>query len=321
MNRLSTKHVSRFRTAADTYFEPRAHLAICSLAIILAVTASLGLARADDELPTQEQALARALTNHPDIVAAKAKVALAEADLYGNRMEVTRQVLALYGSLKAQDAQIAQAKASLNQARAEAERAVQASEAKVIDDATRQKLRAAAQVAEGQLVQATGQREQTEKELRLLIGVAPGTKEANSPNAASALAAARPAPQPPQGPIVDTWNAKSQQPIKLEFSEMPLADVVKFLSDKTGVKFALQRPALDEAGVSADEPITVSTNEVPLDAALQSFEDSYPQLQFVLRDYGVLLTTKDYAQAYGYMPIVKGSDAGTGADGKGGGFF
>lgn len=102
---------------------------------------------------------------------------------------------------------------------------------------------------------------------------------------------------------------------------MPLADVVKFLSDKTGVKFALQRPALDEAGVSADEPITVSTNEVPLDAALQSFEDSYPQLQFVLRDYGVLLTTKDYAQAYGYMPIVKGSDAGTGADGKGGGFF
>ena len=38
---------------------------------------------AADELPSQDQALARALENHPDIVAAKAKVALVERELLG----------------------------------------------------------------------------------------------------------------------------------------------------------------------------------------------------------------------------------------------
>jgi len=45
--------------------------------------------------------------------------------------------------------------------------------------------------------------------------------------------------------------------------------------------------------------------EVPLHAALQAIEDEFSQLQFVLRDYGVLITTKDYAESHGYVPVLE----------------
>ena len=78
-------------------FRWSARLNIGSMAIIVIVhLAAVSWARADEALPSQEQALARAIENHPDILAAKAKVALADADLYGKRMEVSRQVLGLY---------------------------------------------------------------------------------------------------------------------------------------------------------------------------------------------------------------------------------
>ena len=61
----------------------------------------------------------------------------------------------------------------------------------------------------------------------------------------------------------------------------------------------------DEEGIGTDMPISLSTNQVALAAALQRFEDAYPQLQFVLRDYGILVTTKAYARSHGYMPVLE----------------
>src|SRR5262245_10727949 len=86
------------------------------LCIILALS-TIGSARADEPLPKQDQALARALESHPDIIAAKAKVSLAEAELYGKRMEVARQVLGLYGSLNKLGLQVDVAKAKLTQSK------------------------------------------------------------------------------------------------------------------------------------------------------------------------------------------------------------
>ena len=42
------------------------------------------------------------MENHPDIVAAKAKVALAEAELNATRLQVTRQLIALWGNRDSQ---------------------------------------------------------------------------------------------------------------------------------------------------------------------------------------------------------------------------
>jgi hypothetical protein len=286
------------RSAAATCCQLRAHLVIGSLALVAATVGTIRLARAADEMPNQDQALARALENHPDIVAANAKLALAEAELYGKRMEVSRQVLGLYGSLRTLDAQINAAKAALKLSNAELDRTNAAAASGAVDSSTKDKVAAAVQTAEATLVQAIGQREQAEKELRLLVGATPPANEATSQNEA-----ALPERQTPQGPIVGIWKTAAEQSITVEFVDMPLEEVLNFLSHETGIKFSLQRPALDEIGMEPATTISLSTNKVPLRAALQGFEDAYPDLQFVLRDYGVLLTTKEYAESVGYLPV------------------
>jgi hypothetical protein len=300
MTHILFKHVTNSRPTAGRSPQPRAQFIIRSLALGVAMVGTIGLARAADELPSQDQALAQALENHPEIIAAKAKVSLVEAELYGKRMEVSRQVLGLYSSLKTLDAQIEAAKAALNQSKSP-----QNTGGGPIDPL---KWAAAIEAAEGKLVQATGQREQAERELRLLIGATPGAKETKSSNAA-----AIPARQIPQGSIVDLWKAAVERSFKISAADMPLTELVNYLSDNTGIKFSVQRPALEVAGLGVDMPISLSIKGVPLAAALQGFEDAYPQLQFVLRDYGVLLTTKEYAQDHGYMPALEiGKEARSG---------
>jgi hypothetical protein len=298
MKRFLFKPLTTFRAAAGTSCQPRAQLVICSLALIVATFSTIGLTCAGDELPSQDQALAQALENHPEIVAAKAKVALVEAELYGKRMEVSRQVLGLYSSLKTLDAEVAEAKASLDQSINELQRTKELAASGQANQSTGGKI--AVQTAERKLVVATLQRERAEREFRLLIGATPGVKETKSPNAE-----AIPTRQAPQGLMVGNWKVVAEQPIKFAFTEMPLVEVVKYLTDNTGIKFAVQGPALGDAGLATDMPISLSIKGVPLAAALQGFEDAYPQLQFVLRDYGVLLTTKEYAREHGYMPALE----------------
>jgi hypothetical protein len=292
------KHRIDDGSAAATCRQLRRHHVIASLALVIATVGTIGLARAADELPNQDQALSRALENHPDIVAAKAKLALAEAELYGKRMEVSRQVLGLYGRLQMLDAQVAAAKTALKLSKSELDRMGVAATSGALDRSSQDKAEAALQAAEATLVQAIGQREQAEKELRLLIGATPPAKEP-----AAQSEAALPARQTPQGPIVAVWKTAAEQPIALSFVEVPLDEALKFLSDQTDVKFSLQRPALDEIGVEPTTLISLSTNEVPLRAALQGFEDAYSDFKFVLRDYGVLLTTEEYAETFGYLPV------------------
>jgi hypothetical protein len=305
------KHRIDSRSAAGIYCQLRRHLAIGSLALVVATVGTIGLARAADELPNQDQALALALENHPNIVAAKAKLALAEAELYGKRMEVSRQVLGLYGGMKMLDAQVAAAKAALNLSSAEFDRMTVAAASGALDQSTKDKVEAAVQAAEATLVQAIGQREQAEKELRLLIGATPQAKERASHNEAT-----RPARQTPQSHIVADWKTTAEGPITLSFVDTPLDDVLSFLSDAAGMKFSVQRPALEESGLDPTIPISLSTNEVPLRAALQGFEDAYPDLQFVLRDYGVLLTTKEYADSVGYLPVLEIGKESAGANSR-----
>lgn len=286
MKRFLSMHLMNFRGAEGPAWRAEVQLVIRTLATVILMVGTVGLARAADELPSQEQALALALENHPEIVAAKAKVSLVEAELYGKRMEVSRQVLGLYGNLKTLDGQVDAAKV-----------AVQEIKANFAGHSSANSI-AEIHAAEGKLVQATAQREQAERELRLLIGNAAASKETKLAKAAAVATR-----QVPLGPIVGTWKGQAEQPIKISFNEIPLTDVVKYLADKTGIKFSVQQPAFDDAGLGADMPISWNTNNVSLAAALQGFEDAYPQLQFVLRDYGVLLTTKDYAQEHGYMPV------------------
>jgi hypothetical protein len=282
---------------------------LSSLMFVVATAGAAASIHADEALPAQDQGLARALENHPDIVAAKAKVALVEAELYGKRMEVSRQVLGLYGNLKTMDSQIDAAKAALTHSKAQLDGASKAYESGAADQSTKLQLAAVVQAAEGKLVELTTQRERAEKELRLLVGESPRAKESKPSKEAFV-----PARQEPQGAIVATWNSKAEEPIKISYTEQPLAEVMNDLSEKTGIKFSIQKSALEEAGLTMDMPTSWDTNNVPLRAALQAFEDNSPQLQFVLRDYGILLTTKEYAEEHGYVPVLElGGDKATSA--------
>jgi hypothetical protein len=272
------------------------------LAILAAALASTNWARADEPLPSQDQALTQALETHPDIVAAKAKVALAEAELYGKRIEVSRQILGLYGNMKSLDAQTEALKAALQRSRAELDLNQHANKSAPgsVSKLDVEKFAAEVKTAEAQLVQTIGQREQVEKELRLLVCKAASVTEPKSSTKSSA------APQQvPQGPIVDKVNTALLKSIKLEFVDSPLKEAMAYVSDTTGVRFSLQRPVLGGFNISDDAPISLHTGEVPLQAALQAFEDAYPDLQFVMRDYGILLTTRDYAREHGYAPVLE----------------
>jgi hypothetical protein len=275
---------------------------IRSLLVVVAMASATLSARGEEELPSQDQALARALESHPEIVAAKARVSLAEAELYGKRMEVSRQVLDLYGSLKMLDAQIKAVKTSLEQAEMEYALMKERVGSGAGDNLTNVQAAGAVRAAEVKLVEAVGRREQAEKELRLLVGnAAPKTLELTF-NTSEAAGTAR---QRPQSLAINKWKVVEEKPIKLEFADVPLVEVLHYLSAQTGVMFSMQGPALAEQGIEETMPVTLTTNEVPLSAALQSFEDAISGLQFVLRDYGVLLRTKEYAEDRGYVPVLE----------------
>jgi hypothetical protein len=109
----------------------------------------------------------------------------------------------------------------------------------------------------------------------------------------------------PRGPIVDQMKVALEKPLKLDFTDQPLQDIMGYLTEKVGIRFSLQKPALDNAGIGADQPVNIVTKEVPLQAAIEAFQDAYPDLQFVLRDYGVLVTVPDYAEEHGYTPVLE----------------
>jgi hypothetical protein len=284
--------------------------AIRSLLVVVAMVGVSLSARAEEALPSQDQAVARALENHPEIVAAKARVSLAEAELYGKRIEVSRQVLGLYGNLKMLDSQIEAAKMSLEQSRVESKERVEGSGG---DKLTAVQASGVVRAAEGKLVEAVGRREQAEKELRLLIGNAtPKIAELTFSDSSEAAGTPR---KKLQSAAIDRWKAVADKPIQLDFTDVPLPEVLAWLTEESGVMFSQQGFALEEAGIDHQEPVTLKTNKVPLSAALQSFEDDFIGLQFVLRDYGVLLTTKEAAEDSGYMPVLE-VDVESGAPAK-----
>ncbi len=265
------------------------HAIKLGLVLVLAATCSV---RADNPLETQDRALAGALENHPDIVAAKAKVALANAELYGKRIEVSRLVLMHYGNLKNLDAQIVASRDALSRLKKTTESG----------GATEADVRA----AEMQLVKITGEREGLEKELRLLVGKVPPSAKVDSAATAGPTAKAGVVPwQAPKGPIVEKMKVALQKSLGLDFADVPLQDVMSNLSERVGVTFSLQKIALEDAGIASDMPIALRTNEVPLHAAIEAFQDGYPELHFVLRDYGVLVTTGEFADKCGYMPVLE----------------
>ncbi len=80
--------------------------------------------------------------------------------------------------------------------------------------------------------------------------------------------------------------------VDMGYDDAPLRDVATFLSEQSGLRIVLDNESLEEEGLSGDYRITCELGEMELVAALQALEDLQRPLYFVVRDYGILVTTK-----------------------------
>jgi hypothetical protein len=82
----------------------------------------------------------------------------------------------------------------------------------------------------------------------------------------------------------------------LDFTDTPLAEVVAFLQEEYGIPIQLDNSALDDIGVSDDEPVTVKLQHVSLQSALRLMLKQL-QLTYVIQDEVLMITTPEEAES------------------------
>jgi hypothetical protein len=226
----------------------------------------------EDVPSTLDRALAAAMENNPDVVAAQAKVQLAEAELNRARMEVARKVIVLWTERQGQQQT--------------AER-------------TRGQYDAGTTNMEA-LIAAQSLQAQSQAELRYLTGRAlPAAARSGESGSA-----ARP-PEMPLGPLVEKTRKALNASSEIEFTDTPISDILSYLADFHKIDFQGDWEAFKEEGIATNTPISASAKRLPLAAVLQLLEDQHPPMRFVVRDYGLLLTTTKRAQQERFFPAVQ----------------
>jgi hypothetical protein len=112
---------------------------------------------------------------------------------------------------------------------------------------------------------------------------------------------------------------KLQSPTQIQVKDVEPKELAKYLSDLHGLAVML------DPNVASGGTISIDIRDVPLHAALQAIEDTHPQINFYVRDYGILvhhadvipdnaLTVRDFMQTKGdplfAMPYGIGSAGG-----------
>jgi len=208
-----------------------------------------------------EQFLSRTLATHPEVVAAEANVASAEAELRRTRFQIARELITFWNDWKTTEGHVARLME--------------------LDDA--------AAISVEEVVEAKAKLAKMEGQLPYLLGTATGTPQ-GGPGALRAMGPKR----LPQGPEVEKLRAVLDEPAELEFIETPLEDVVDTLEDLHGIQMTTDPEA-------AELPVTATSKGVPLGAALQMVEDTTPGVRFVVTDYGLLATTDTSEHAMTYI--------------------
>lgn len=83
--------------------------------------------------------------------------------------------------------------------------------------------------------------------------------------------------------------------VGLDFPETPLEEVIDFLRDEYNVPIQLDAAALDELGISPDDPVNVNLNNVSLRSALRIMLKPL-DLTYIIEDEVLLITTEEYAE-------------------------
>lgn len=274
----------------------------CVLAVMWACA---GGALGEQPVPSLETLLAQGVENHPTVVAARAKVALAQAELNKTRFEVSRQIIALRGEYDALVQDLTRAEMQLLAAAQDldAAKALVASgtaDRKTVTDAELKQTE-----ARSALINAKARLDSLGKELQRLL-MAATVHSAEAPREQP-----RPPVRPLPGPVVEKMAAALDTIIpSLDFSETPLKDVVGYLQEVAKVSITI-----DANNVPVDDSVSLRLKDVTLSAALQAIEDVCSNVEFVVREYGLLATYSGKAEEEGYVRVrdLRNPDPAAGA--------
>jgi hypothetical protein len=98
---------------------------------------------------------------------------------------------------------------------------------------------------------------------------------------------------------VDRINRALAVPLKssgLEFEGEPLENVISFLQEEYGLPIQLDVPALEEVGLSADEPVSINIKKVSLKSALRLMLKRL-QLTYIIQDEVMIVTSPEEAES------------------------
>jgi len=229
---------------------------------------------------TLDQALAAALETSPKVMAAKARVTLAEAELSSAQMDVARKIVQLW--TERQTRQL------------------------FYEDKIAANKMVPGPFPAPFLIEAGAAVTQAEMELRCLIGQASSIASRGSPSNPTATFE-RPAKplQLPRGSTVEKVRNALLSPTEIVFADAPLQEVVDYLKERLKIEILVDAKALAEAGITPEKPITCDLKQPSFAAVLQAWDDVMPELKVVVRDYGLLVTTPERARQQGYFPAIE----------------
>jgi hypothetical protein len=95
-------------------------------------------------------------------------------------------------------------------------------------------------------------------------------------------------------PADDIVRAKLAEPVPVMFDANRFTDVIKFLSNVTGLRFNVDWPALEKVEVTKDSPVALQLNDVPLASELRFLLRRVAlegQLTYRIEDGTVVITT------------------------------
>ncbi len=100
----------------------------------------------------------------------------------------------------------------------------------------------------------------------------------------------------PSGERIKQVLAEPLQSTGLEFSEEPLENVVNFLQAEYNIPIQLDTLALEDAGLTTDEPVTVNLQNITLRSALRLMLRQ-KNLTYIIENEVLMITTRDAAEA------------------------
>lgn len=98
------------------------------------------------------------------------------------------------------------------------------------------------------------------------------------------------------------------QAVSFDFQEIPLEDAVRVISTDVEIPLVIDRRALDETGITTDEPVELHVRKVKLRSLLNLMLSSL-ELNFTIRDEVILITSQAEAEQNLKVRMYKVPDA------------